>query len=108
MALMRYPDEWDTLHMYPNALFETQLANYRPGDEQGSEHDRNGAFHWCLRKNPDSECLLKLVTLSMLDPDQAMASDVRSYIRNAEQCNSAVIQALDRVECSSHNDVDNG
>ncbi|NQD37879.1 hypothetical protein HPT27_12655 [Permianibacter sp. IMCC34836] len=95
MELMQFPPQWETLQMYPNALFEAQVSSYEPGNELGSEHDRNGAFHWWLRKNPDSDCLLKLVALSKIDPDQIMAADVRDYIRQSGQCNSAVIRALD-------------
>ncbi len=96
MELMRYPAQWETWQMYPNALFEAQFSNYLPGDELGSEHDRNGAFHWWLRKSPDAECLLKLVELSKLDPDQIMAADVRRYIRQSEQCNASVMYALEQ------------
>ena len=49
LSLMGFPKEWDVWGMYPDELFEAQLSLYQPGDEQGAEHDRNGAFHWRQR-----------------------------------------------------------
>lgn len=61
-----------------------QITNYQEGDEQGSEHDRNGAFHRWLKRNPNKNKLTLLIKLTYLDPDQLMANDVRSYIRRAK------------------------
>ncbi len=66
LQLMRFPYEWHSLGMYPQELFDVQVARYEQGDERGSEHDRNGAFHWWLRKGPKRhqvELLRRLATL---------------------------------------------
>jgi len=81
---MNYPIEWDIYKMYPDELYLLQVNHYCEGDEQGSEHDRNGAFHWWLNRNPSNYELLILIKLSYLDPDQIMAEDVRSYIRKSK------------------------
>lgn len=85
LKLMRYPDEWLSSDMYPDELFAGQLAMYKPGDEKGSEHDRNGAFHWWLRRNPSKIQLLGLLRLAALDPDALMARDVLSYIEKSSE-----------------------
>lgn len=38
-------------------------------DEDGCEHDNNGAFHCCLRNNPSEDELIKLIKITYLDPD---------------------------------------
>jgi hypothetical protein len=68
--------------MYPDELFSKQLNLYRPGDEGGAEHDRNGAFHWWLKCAPSSDELERLVLLTYKDPDPIMAADVRKHILN--------------------------
>jgi len=78
--LMAYPAEWLEWDMYPDELFEQQLNLYHPGDERAAEHDRNGAFHWWLKRNLTADQLEKLVALSFKDPDPLMAEDVRHYI----------------------------
>lgn len=80
--------------MYPDELFEIQVSNYKPGHEEGSEHDRNGAFHWWLRRNPSKEQLIKLAKLTHLDPDQLMANDVKNYIKNATNYDNEVGEIL--------------
>ena len=94
MRLMRIPQEWDALGMYPDELVQEQLARYSPGDEQASEHDRNGMFHWWLRRNPTSDILVKLAKLTHLDSDTLMAEDVRSHIRRAANYTPQVEHAL--------------
>lgn len=81
--LMRFPPEWDAWGMYPQELFELQLSTYEPGNEDSSEHHRNGAFHWWLRKNPSSEAIGKLIDLTYLDPDPHLGDDVRNHIRSS-------------------------
>lgn len=78
--LMRYPSQWILWDLYPDELFEAQLRIYRPGDENGAEHDRNGAFHWWLKKRPGVDVVRKLYELTLLDEDQIMAGDVRRHI----------------------------
>lgn len=81
---MNFPIEWKIYNMYPDELYFMQVKNYQDGDEQGSEHDRNGAFHWWLKRAPDRNELALLIKLTYLDPDQLMANDVRNYIRQAK------------------------
>ncbi len=77
---MHFPVEWRYWEMYPDILYEKQLAAYEPGNEMASEHHRNGAFHWWLKQGMSSVELLRLVFLTIRDPDQMMAADVRRYI----------------------------
>jgi len=85
LKLMQFPSEWEHWNMLPNKDWFKELINtYEPGNENASEHDRNGAFHWWLRKEPTEEQLIKLVKLSFLDPEPLMAGDVRNYIRKAK------------------------
>jgi hypothetical protein len=88
LAKMRFPPEWESLEMYPDDLFSWQISSYVPGHEQSPEHDRNGAFHWWLRKAPSSRELAKLLRLVALDPDIALASDVRGHIRQSKSFDS--------------------
>jgi hypothetical protein len=85
LVLMKFPLEWEQWDLYPDELFEAQLGLYRPGDEAGSEHDRNGAFHWWLKRHPNLDTLNKLALLADKDPDQVMAEDARKYIDQARR-----------------------
>jgi uncharacterized membrane protein (UPF0182 family) len=80
MLIMHIPQEWEKFGMYPNELFKVQIERFEPSHVEGSEHDRNGMFHWWLRQEPSKAQLLKLVALTFLDPDPLMAEDVRSHI----------------------------
>ena len=80
---MNFPLEWDSLDMYPDELFEGQVSLYELGDERGSEHYRNGAFHWWLRRQPSKVQLENLLRLAALDPDPLMGEDVRQYIQRS-------------------------
>lgn len=83
---MHFPIEWLTFDLYPDDLFAGQIELYRKdNDEESSEHYRNGAFHWWLRRSPDKEVLIKLIHLTFLDLEQLMADDVRSYIIKSER-----------------------
>ena len=95
LKLMHFPAEWVSLGMYPDELFQWQLAGYQPGHEEGSEHDRNGAFHWWLRRQPSKTELENLLRLAALDPDPMLGDDLRQYIRKATAFNEQVA-ALDR------------
>ena len=90
---MNFPKEWELFEMYPNELSEIQINNYISGHEEASEHDRNGAFHWWLKKEPTEEELSKLMKLAYLDPDSHMGKDVRGYIRKAKNYNKKVESA---------------
>lgn len=96
MALMNFPGEWIELDMFPDELFEEIKDRYEPGHEDASEHDRNGIFHWWLKKQPEREVLLKLVELSYADPDQVMAADVRRYIAKSKHSDASVLSELQR------------
>jgi len=85
MKLMRFPEEWLGMGMYTDELFSLQLSGYTPGDEEGAEHDRNGAFHWWLRQQPTKEQLRSILRLASLDPDPALGNDVRTYVRVAKE-----------------------
>ena len=96
LELMEFPKEWLLWGMYPDELFQGQVAIYRPGDEAGSEHDRNGAFHWWLRRPPSKIELMRLVALSFLDSDEGMANDVRRYVLMAKNCAHDVRTAIEQ------------
>lgn len=81
LTLMRFPKEWLELDMYPDALFNWQITGYEPGHEDGAEHDRNGAFHWWLKRTPTKIELKNLMLLAALDPDVFVAEDIRKYVR---------------------------
>lgn len=94
IKIMKFPDEWLEWDMYPDELAELQLAGYEPGHEQGSEHDRNGAFHWWLKHDPNKEQLINLVKLSFLDPDQGLGGHVREYILKSKNCDKEVAELI--------------
>lgn len=75
--------EWLNLDMYPDLLFLKQLNGYEVGHEDSSEHDRNGAFHWWLKKKPSKDELMKLVRLALIDPDQFLSEDIIRYIKKS-------------------------
>ncbi len=81
---MHFPIEWESLGMYPDELYLWQVSGYEPGHENGSEHDRNGAFHWWLKRNPTRGQVENLVRLAAYDPDPMLGEDVRQYIRKAK------------------------
>lgn len=83
LKLMNFPQEWELLGMYPDELFMWQASGYQPGHESGSEHDRNGAFHWWFRRNPSKAQLEKLIRLAACDPDPMLGEDCRQYIHKA-------------------------
>ena len=90
LRIMQFPDQWLRYEMIPDDLLEELVRQYEPGHESASEHDRNGVFHWWLKRNPPKDVLVKLVELSFLDPDQVMAKDVRSYILTSENTDKDV------------------
>ena len=81
--------------MYPEELFQWYLSRYKRGQERGSEHVRNGAFHWWLKRQPTREELANLLRLAALDPDASMGNDVRQYIHKASAFDEQ-LAALDR------------
>jgi hypothetical protein len=83
LELMRFPKEWLELGMYPDELFDWQISGYEPGHENGAEHDRNGAFHWWLKKQPSKSELQRLICLAAIDPDPFLAEDLGRYIQQS-------------------------
>jgi hypothetical protein len=83
LTMMKFPIEWEKWGLYPDELFMEQSRRYEAGDEEASEHDRNGAFHWWLRQKPNVSILQKLISLTYLDPDGLMSEDARKYIQKA-------------------------
>lgn len=83
LKIMKFPKEWMEWNMIPKDLADMQVNNYSPGHENASEHDRNGAFHWWLKRNPTKVQLEQLLELTYLDPDPIMAEDARKYIITA-------------------------
>lgn len=77
---MCFSPKWSEYGLIPDTYIDQLRAMYEPGMENASEHDRNGLFHWWLKRSPSKEVLIQLVHLSYLDADQLMAEDVRSYI----------------------------
>jgi hypothetical protein len=80
MRRMHFPAEWQSWDMYPGELYQRQLESYQPGNERASEHFRNGAFHWWLKRDLSDALLIKLIFLTARDPDRLMARDVRGHI----------------------------
>jgi hypothetical protein len=71
-----FPDEWLLWNLYPDPLFEGQLAACAEDEEpHPDEHLRYGAFLWWLRnhRNLPVETLQQLSRLVALDPDPGMA-----------------------------------
>jgi len=93
MRALQIPIQWEEWGMYPDELLVSQIARFEPIHAEAPEHDRNGMFHWWLRRNPSKEQLVNLARLSLLDPDQHMGRDVRSYICRASNFDSEVDRA---------------
>lgn len=96
LQLMRFPSEWVVFEMYPDELAEWQIAGYELGHEEASEHDRNGAFHWWLRRSPNKNTLEKLLRLAALDPDPYLGNDLRNYIQQAPAFDASLAD-LDKI-----------
>ena len=66
LRFMHYPKEWQEWNMLPDKDYLIELILlYEPGNENASEHDRNGVFHWWLRQEPEEDTLLKLTKLTL-------------------------------------------
>ncbi len=90
LKLMCFPPEWEAFDMYPEELAVIQISGYQPGHESASEHDRCGAFHWWLKKEPAEPELKKLMCLASIDPDKLMGEDIRTYIQKSINYTEAV------------------
>ena len=99
MTLFRFHEKWLSAGLYPDELFSLQLAGYEPGHENASEHDRNGAFHWWIRRNPDKQQLADLLELTFLGADHFMDEDARRYLcacDNFDEDHAALVEELDK------------
>ena len=66
MRLMNIPQEWESWGMYPEELYAYQLERFEVAHARAPEHDRNGMFHWWLRRNPAKHQLLPLSVLLVI------------------------------------------
>ena len=71
-------------------LFERQIDGYEPGHENGAEHDRNGAFHWWLKRQPSKSELQLLIRLAAIDPDPFIREDICRYIQQSPLFNREI------------------
>lgn len=71
---------WVDWGMYPPTLHAIQSNDFKTGDEEGGEHFRYGAFQWWLTQTMDDHALAKLLLLTYLDDDAAMAQAARDDI----------------------------
>ena len=95
LELMKFPNEWADWEMYPDELFlGGQLDSYTQGSENASEHYRNGAFFYWLKKEPTKEQLSKLVKLTYLEPDEHVGKYVRGYILKASNCDDEIKRSI--------------
>ncbi|HAG3145822.1 TPA: hypothetical protein G8O65_000104 [Salmonella enterica] len=97
ITLMSFPMEWLDLDMYPDLLFLKQLNGYEVGHEDSSDHDRNGAFHWWLKKKPSKDELMKLVRLALIDPDQFLSEDIIRYIKKSSHFDRDVDALIEKL-----------
>jgi hypothetical protein len=94
--LLHFPKEWLEWKMYPDEVFLEHRREFQPGDEAGSELNRNGVFHYWLSKNLTEDQIIKLIKLSQLDPDPSMADDVRRHIQKHKNCTPKIKKMLEQ------------
>ena len=92
--LLHFPKEWLEWRMYPDELFLAHRKEFRPGDEASSENNRNRAFHYWLSRELNEEQFIKLVKLSLHDPDPFMVEDVRNHIQKHKNCTNKIRKFL--------------
>ena len=99
LQLMHFPKEWKEWDMLPEpSVLNELISSYEVGMEEASEHDRNGCFHYWLRKEPDKEFLIKLAKLSALDPDTLMGEHLRKdYLAKAKNADSEVLKLISEL-----------
>jgi hypothetical protein len=98
LQIMNVPPQWNEWRMLPDEEYlQALIRSYETGMENASEHDRNGMFHWWLKKDPNEEQLVNLAKLTLLDPDQLMANDVREHIRRASSYSKNVEDVLNNA-----------
>ena len=94
IKLMAFPPEWTAWGMLPDESIRQMMETYKPGMENGSEHDRHGAFQWWHKTGATETQLINLARLSWLDPDEAMGGYVRDCIAARPDMPAAVTEAL--------------
>lgn len=95
LRLMNFSDQWKSLEMIPDEEYmEGLIDSYKPGMEDASEHDRNGCFHYWLKRNPSEKTLINLSKLTLVDPDSPLSEDVQSYIRKSANYSAKVERVL--------------
>ena len=94
--LLHFSKEWLEWKMYPDEVFLEHRREFQPGDEAGSELNRNGVFHYWLARELTEDQIIKLIKLSQLDPDPSMADDVRRHIQKHKNCTSKIKTLLDQ------------
>ena len=94
LRLMHFAPEWEEWGLISNEWLEGAMSTYEQGMENASEHDRNGQFHWRIKRDPSMEELVLLSKLSWLEPDHQMAEGWRDYIRQANNYSPEVESAL--------------
>jgi len=92
--LLHFPKEWLEWRMYPDEMFLAHRKEFQPGDESGSENNRNRTFHYWLSSELTEEQLIQLVKLSLLDPDPLMAENVRNHIKKHKNCTPNIKKLL--------------
>ena len=98
LKLMHFPKEWEEWNMLPDSNYINEvIALYEPGNENASEHDRNGFFHWWLRKEPTEEQLVLLIELAALDPEKSLEKDLRKYIEKSKNSTELVMAKLQKI-----------
>lgn len=93
-TIMEFPRQWREWNMFPDELCAGFMANYKPGNENSSDHTRNGVFHWWLSQSPSKDHLIKLVKLSFLDPDPGLGTHMRDYIKREKNCDAEVLELM--------------
>ncbi len=92
--LLHFPKEWLEGRMYPDEVFLAHRKEFQPGDEASSENNRNRVFHYWLSRVLTEEQLIKLVKLSLLDPDPFMAENIQAHIKKHKNCTDKIKKSL--------------
>jgi len=92
--LLHFPREWLAWKMYPDEMFLAHRKLFQPGNESDSENERNETFHYWLSRELSEDQFLKLVKLSLLDPDPLMAENIQAHIKKHKNCPPKVKKLL--------------
>jgi hypothetical protein len=95
LELMRFPKEWQEWQMVPDEEYiADKIFHLKPGMEHTPEHGRHEAFHYWLSRDPSTEQLGVLTTLSFLDPDAEMGESIRAEILKLGNCDAALRERI--------------